>query len=305
MTSAALLKTNNEIGLNIVAGRDKGVCYKLLGQTIRIGRATDNDVVLDDVKSSRYHARVEKREQNYWIVDAGSQNGIIVNGNLVNEKLLTLGDQIIIGNTTLIYGPPAPVFSKTPSLSLVQGGFSVSTKNANGKLVLIVIACIIGGFFILKNNSANKKQFKITDETALNAELETLESFNNAKQMEIAKKGKDTQQYSEAQAFYLKGFREFRESNFSRAIQFFEAALALYPEHPLAKRYLSRSRLKLNEQITSSLERGEKYFQTQKYSQAANEYRTVLLLVNDLNNKNAQLAQKRLESINLILINNR
>lgn len=305
MSAAPLLKSTNEIALNIVKGPDKGVCYKLVGQTIKIGRAVDNDVVLDDLKSSRYHARVERREDQYWIVDNGSQNGIIVNGAVLHEKQLVLGDQVSIGNTVLVYGPPAPLFSKTPALNLVQGGFSVSTGNNKNKLIAIIAVVVLGGAYFLTGGTKNKKQFKITDDSVIDTELENIESFNNAKQLEIVKKGKDTQQYSEAQAFYIKGFREFRENNFARAIQFFETSLTLYPDHPLAKRYLSRSRLKHNEQITSALERGERYFQTQKYSQAANEYRTVILLVGDPNNKNVMLAQKRLEAINLILVNNR
>ena len=156
-----------------------------------------------------------------------------------------------------------------------------------------------------RNQIAKGKRIKIKDESAYDQQIEGTTQFNQNQEQVILEKGKDTQQYAEAQGFYLRGFREFRESNFGRAIQDFEAALALYPNHPLAKRYLERSRLKLSELITQALERGERDFQNEKYMNAFNEYRTVILLTNDPRNKNYELSQKRIETIQLILTNNR
>jgi pSer/pThr/pTyr-binding forkhead associated (FHA) protein len=50
----------------------EGVC--------RIGRGTENDVVVDDPAVSRLHARVEKEAGHYRIVDLGSTNGTAVDG---------------------------------------------------------------------------------------------------------------------------------------------------------------------------------------------------------------------------------
>ncbi len=46
----------------------------------RIGRGTENDVVVDDPAVSRLHARVEKEAGHYRIVDLGSTNGTAVDG---------------------------------------------------------------------------------------------------------------------------------------------------------------------------------------------------------------------------------
>ncbi|MBV8952388.1 MAG: FHA domain-containing protein [Actinobacteria bacterium] len=46
---------------------------------IRVGRATDNDIVLDDAMVSRYHAEIRKLPDGTWeLRDAGSANGIFV-----------------------------------------------------------------------------------------------------------------------------------------------------------------------------------------------------------------------------------
>jgi tetratricopeptide (TPR) repeat protein len=178
--------------------------------------------------------------------------------------------------------------------------------NDQGKgMILIVVGVIVAIAFLANQKSASRKSMQLKDDATFEEQIEDTNQQNERQQQEIMSKGKDTQQYSEAQAFYLRGFREFREGNYGRAILNFEAALALYPNHPLAKRYLDRARIKDNELITQALERGEKDFQLQKYTHAFNEYRTVILLTNEPKNKYYQLAQKRIEAINLILMNNR
>ncbi|MEK7724613.1 MAG: FHA domain-containing protein [Acidobacteriota bacterium] len=71
---------------------------------ITIGRTSDNNVALpDDTNISRYHARIEQREDGYWLIDQGSSNGSSVNGNQVEtEMLLESGDSILLGGTSRI-----------------------------------------------------------------------------------------------------------------------------------------------------------------------------------------------------------
>jgi hypothetical protein len=56
--------------------------------------------------------------------------------------------------------------------------------------------------------------------------------------------------------------------------------------------------------VSDSLERAEKAFQLEKYRLAKSEYKNVIRLSGDPNNKSYQLANKRLETIELILQNN-
>lgn len=71
---------------------------------ITIGRTSDNNVPIpDDTNISRYHARIEQREDGYWFVDQGSSNGSSVNGNQVeSEMLLESGDEILLGGSSRI-----------------------------------------------------------------------------------------------------------------------------------------------------------------------------------------------------------
>jgi ABC transport system ATP-binding/permease protein len=68
---------------------------------IGIGRATDNNVVLDDLLVSRHHA-VLRRSGNRWeLVDSNSANGTYVNGNRINRAIIGPDDMVGIGHTLL------------------------------------------------------------------------------------------------------------------------------------------------------------------------------------------------------------
>src|SRR4051812_45970119 len=66
-----------------------------------IGRTEGNDLILNHPSVSRKHARLENREDKWWIVDLKSTNGVKVNGNLVTEAPVHAGDKIHIGSVQL------------------------------------------------------------------------------------------------------------------------------------------------------------------------------------------------------------
>lgn len=64
-----------------------------------IGRGRDNDLALpDDQSISRQHARLRFSKGAWFIQDAGSKAGILVNGVEVPAKRLASGDEIAIGD---------------------------------------------------------------------------------------------------------------------------------------------------------------------------------------------------------------
>src|SRR6202035_1951577 len=59
---------------------------------LRIGRAPDNDLVVDDLIVSRYHAELRSTpDGRYEITALGSPNGTYVNGRRVSARLLSDG----------------------------------------------------------------------------------------------------------------------------------------------------------------------------------------------------------------------
>jgi len=71
---------------------------------MKIGRGPDNNIVLQDYKSSRSHSVIVKQKNIYKIQDLNSTNGTYVNGSKINPNIfynLNPGDIIGIGDTVL------------------------------------------------------------------------------------------------------------------------------------------------------------------------------------------------------------
>jgi adenylate cyclase len=71
--------------------------FPLTEKGLNIGRALENDIVLNHAFVSRRHARVELRGREAWVIDNGSRNGIRVNRLHVKNERLTDGTTIQIG----------------------------------------------------------------------------------------------------------------------------------------------------------------------------------------------------------------
>lgn len=69
-----------------------------------IGRSNDCDIRIKNVAVSRYHAGVRKVNNQYYLFDNGSTNGVFVNGNrIIKPYCLSNKDIFTILNTTFIY----------------------------------------------------------------------------------------------------------------------------------------------------------------------------------------------------------
>jgi hypothetical protein len=73
----------------------------LPGGVCVVGRDPSCDIVLNDSKCSRRHAIVEDGPAGMSIRDAGSANGIYVNGRKVERAALSAGDRIKLGEVQL------------------------------------------------------------------------------------------------------------------------------------------------------------------------------------------------------------
>ena len=77
-----------------------------VAETITIGRSESCDLTLNDGKVSRQHARIERRQENLWIVDLNSSNGVFVNDEQITTVQLNSGDHLRIGDCVItIIGP--------------------------------------------------------------------------------------------------------------------------------------------------------------------------------------------------------
>jgi two-component system cell cycle response regulator len=69
---------------------------------LRVGRGTDNHIVLEGDSVSRRHAHFERRGSSWYAVDDGSTNGTYLNEEQVaHDGVLNNGDRIKVGPTIL------------------------------------------------------------------------------------------------------------------------------------------------------------------------------------------------------------
>lgn len=74
--------------------------YALTGEVFTVGRGRDNDLqIKNDSKVSRFHCKVYRRGANYYLEDNKSSNGTMVNGELISERRLFGGEELVIGET--------------------------------------------------------------------------------------------------------------------------------------------------------------------------------------------------------------
>lgn len=71
---------------------------------ITVGRGQTNDIVIMDGRMSRAHARFEFSDKGeVTVVDAGSTNGVRVNGNKVERAVIQPGDVVQMGESQIRY----------------------------------------------------------------------------------------------------------------------------------------------------------------------------------------------------------
>ena len=73
----------------------------LLEAPLRIGRMKENDLVVNNLSVSRFHATLARDGEGFRLTDLGSENGCWVNGRRVNDGRVGPGDRILVGKHEL------------------------------------------------------------------------------------------------------------------------------------------------------------------------------------------------------------
>ena len=93
--------------------------------SIKIGRSSDNDIVIPDVLASRHHATLVPTPGGAEIRDNRSINGTFVNGARVDSAQLTEGDTVTIGNVDLLFRDGTLVRRTETAAATATGGLEV------------------------------------------------------------------------------------------------------------------------------------------------------------------------------------
>lgn len=111
--------------------------YSLINhKRLTIGRHRNNDIVIDNLAVSGYHARVDAKEDGFVLTDLQSKNGTYVNNDPITEVYLKDKDIISIGKHVLVMD----LMGEIDVEALAEGGASAASApppiNAEQTMVL-------------------------------------------------------------------------------------------------------------------------------------------------------------------------
>lgn len=86
-----------------------------ISEFLSLGRDSTCQLQVTDLFVSARHARIERRQNHFWLKDLGSSNGSYLNDTRVTDAQLAIGDRIRIGETTFVFTESADFASQLVS----------------------------------------------------------------------------------------------------------------------------------------------------------------------------------------------
>lgn len=174
---------------------------------------------------------------------------------------------------------------------------SAALKNGKSPKLMIYAALgvliAVGAYMYSPTATKNARKtigLKTTEE--YQGEVETSTKTTESRNKELEKMGEHTIQYDMAQQQYIKGFRDFHHQQYGRAIISLRTALSYYPQHELARRYLTLAQKKQDEAVQAHLDSGAKYRGEGNYRMCVASYSKVIRTLEDQTDKNYKAAEQ-------------
>jgi len=87
-------------------GVARGKRFEVRLPLVHVGRGAHNDIAIDDDSVSDTHAKIQRREDGWYLIDLGSTNGTYVGGSrLTSERRLDGAPDVRFGGVKLTFRP--------------------------------------------------------------------------------------------------------------------------------------------------------------------------------------------------------
>ncbi len=170
--------------------------------------------------------------------------------------------------------PPPPPSRSMPAVA--SGG--------NSRMRFYIIIAVVGAavaYLLLDDGAKKKAEVNIRTEGDVSRAIEESARAVQEIQRKQSSAGQDTAQYKAAQEHYIRGFRDYRQGQYARSMQSFQAALSFYPSHELARKYYVQAQRKFEAQVDFAMSQGRKYYQKNNYRMCQSSFANVMIMVKD------------------------
>jgi pSer/pThr/pTyr-binding forkhead associated (FHA) protein len=148
-------------------------------EIVTIGRNTGNDICIDNLAVSSFHAKIIKEGDQFIIEDLKSTNGTFLNKKKIAKAALNDNDTVVIGKHTLIFlVPEADDDDKTVEMkkSRMDKTMVLDTK-AHKEMLEAARAArssgeTIGGFTVI-DGPTDKPEYELTDKLTTIGKIQT------------------------------------------------------------------------------------------------------------------------------------
>lgn len=291
--------------LVVVSGTLAGRSFVITTAGLRVGRDPENEIVLADEGTSRQHARVILHNGAIWVQDAGSRNGIFVNGERVpDHRQVNPGDRVQVSATVfeVQLSLPAPAASLPPVVAAPVGSPAGPPARPGWKLwpfalalffTLGCIGCIgvVGWLHPTEEEAAAQgPSYSLT--AVIPAEggaaappapsvADALAIAAGADQPAAGSGGVSAPAGSTAAELVERGHALYETGRLNEARVAYQQALQLDPACQICSVRVERLGAEIQQKAQAQLDAGLRYFDSMQYQQAIAAWETVLLLVPD------------------------
>ena len=138
--------------LIVTEGPNRGDFFSLETGENRLGRDPEVEITVPDNRVSRLHAVINQRGDGFVVTDAGSRNGIYLNGTRCEEALLCPGDELMCGGVKMLVLASAEEVEESMGLSMFSTiGVSLGGQEAPVALAAMPQTYLIGGSKPMRN----------------------------------------------------------------------------------------------------------------------------------------------------------
>ena len=246
-----------------------GRSFLITPQLLKIGRALDNDVVINNSSVSRYHIALQPVPDGIVVFNTGSDSGFYINEQwFLDSAVARNGDVIRVGTEEFMADIAAPIktedFAFTSPVEVSKtGSLALQSKNRKRFILYGIILAIMGGIALLPDT--NTKLEDHGDRQPASADNKMTKGLPNEsyEEPDVPKMGP---QELTAEDLYKRGMRELSNNNHIRAIQYFQQSLVEDPSLTKAKNELSNAEVALKNRIENLVVDSEKNYKDTRLS---------------------------------------